>query len=70
MIGGDIEHVEVVLAGLDLGPEDSLEPQVGEDLAYLIDHLGHRMNRAQEGFSPRQGDVQRFVCQSLVLTFA
>ena len=48
MIGGDVEHVEVVFAGFDFGPEDRLETEVGEDLAHLVDHLRDRMNRSDE----------------------
>ena len=57
VIARDVEQVEVVVRGLDLRTEDGLEPEQGEDLAQLVDHLRDRMRRADNRLAPRQGHV-------------
>ena len=55
VVARDVEHVEVVVRGLDLGTEDGLEAEQGEDLAQLVDHLRDGMRRAENWRTARAG---------------
>ena len=57
VIAGNVQEVEVVVRGLHLRTEDGLEPEQGEDLAQLVDHLGDRMRGADNRLATRQGHV-------------
>ena len=57
VVARDVEQIEVVVRGLHLGTEHGLEPEQGEDLAQLVDHLRDRMRSAENRWTAGQGHV-------------
>ena len=59
MLGRDVERLEIVPVGLDVGPFGDRETHVGEDRDDLLGDLADRMD-APSGGGParRQGDVE------------
>ena len=47
MIVRDVEHIEVIAAGLDLRTERGLEAEQREDVAQLFDHLRDWMSGSE-----------------------
>jgi hypothetical protein len=66
MVAGDVQRVEIVPVGLDLGAFGDREAHVGEDRGDLLGHLGDRVDRPLPARPARQRHVEPFGPEPLV----